>query len=427
MASSNKNKHLDLEERKIIERGIENNSTHTAIARTLGKDKSTIGKEIKAHRQKSYTCNMPLECSNYKKCVHDRQCTKNCPEYNPFKCNKRDRSPGACNGCDKYKSCRFTKYKYVADLADKEYREVLSGSREGINFSEEELIRIGTVIETLIKRGLSPYAILQAHPEIDMSERTMYDFIENGTFKNAGINLCSLDLRSVVNRRPMKRKDQNKYKERNDRKYLKGRTYKDFQELIEMNPNASIVQMDTVYNDVTNGPFMQTFKFMSYSFLVIIYHEKKTAQAMYEGILLLEQILGEELFNQEVQVILTDRGSEFTMADAIETREDGTRRTRIYYCDPMCSHQKGSLENNHEEIRYICPKETDLYALGLTSQEKANLIASHINSYPKEKLKGHCAFSYLEFLNPVLADRFKKFGIVKIDDDKLILKPYLLK
>lgn len=54
MAKSNKNLHLTLSEREIIQRGIENGSTKTSIAATLGKDKSTIGKEIKAHRVHSH-------------------------------------------------------------------------------------------------------------------------------------------------------------------------------------------------------------------------------------------------------------------------------------------------------------------------------------------------------------------------------------
>ena len=66
---------------------------------------------------------------------------------------------------------------------------------------------------------------------------------------------------------------------------------------------------------------------------------------------------------------MTVRGTEFTLADAIEHRNDGTMRTRIFYCDPMQSTQKGSLENNHEEIRYICPKGTDLHKLGLNGQD----------------------------------------------------------
>ena len=44
MTKSNANLHLTLEERRIIRQGIEDGLTKTAIAETLGKDKSTIGK-----------------------------------------------------------------------------------------------------------------------------------------------------------------------------------------------------------------------------------------------------------------------------------------------------------------------------------------------------------------------------------------------
>lgn len=100
-----------------------------------------------------------------------------------------------------------------------------------------------------------------------------------------------------------------------------------------------------------------------------------------------------EMFEKEVEVILTDRGSEFALAEEAEIREDGTRMTRMFYCDSMASWQKGSLENLHLLVREICPKGCDLHALGLTSQEKANLISIHINSYPKEKLHGRSSYS----------------------------------
>ena len=45
--NSNSGKHLALEERRIILKGNEAGADKAAIARTIGKDKSTIGKEIK--------------------------------------------------------------------------------------------------------------------------------------------------------------------------------------------------------------------------------------------------------------------------------------------------------------------------------------------------------------------------------------------
>ena len=319
---------------KIIETGIRNGSSKKSIADTLGKDKSTIGKEIKLHRILSKKCNLPLECSNYKKCKLGRTCKASCSDYIPFTCSRRDWTPGACNGCSKTSSCHFNHYKYDPSSAEHEYKSNLVSSRVGINTPEDELIRIGSIIEPLIKQGLSPYAILQIHPEIPLSEKTIYTYIETNVFKNVGIDLIALDLRRQTSRKITK-KDSNQYKLRSDRKYLKSRAYTDYLSYIEDNPNAKIVQMDTVYNDVSNGPFMQTFKFLKYSFTFIIYHESKSASAMLDGILLLESILGEELFVKEVEVLITDRGSEFTLADDIETRKDGSKWSEPYYLNAL--------------------------------------------------------------------------------------------
>ena len=421
MSSNNKNLHLTVQERIIIEKGIENGSTKAAIALTIGKDKSTVGKEIKKHRELVHKSSYKINCTNMKNCSHNHVCD-NCADFKPFTCNRRDRSPGACNGCSKYTYCRYDKYRYKADFSHKKYREDLVDSRTGINMSYEECKAMADIIVPLIKAGHSPYHIVTNHPELNISEKTLYNYIESGVFRQFG--LLDIDLR--VKTRRISKKDSVKYKKREDRKFLIGHTYDDFISYTDDNDNVSIVEMDTVYNG-QSGPFMQTFKFLSYSFMFIIYHEEKTAKVMVEGVDLLESILGKELFLKEVEVIKTDRGSEFSDAEGLEKDNDGSMRTHVFYCDPMASRQKGSLENYHKEIRYICPKGTNLQALGLDSQEKANLIVSHINSQPKEYLKGKSPLEMMEFLNPDLYKRFIEFGIKKIENDDIILKPYLLK
>lgn len=57
--------HLSSEERRIIETGIRHGSTKTAIAKTIGKDNSTIGKEIKLHRKLKYKSTLARECLKY--------------------------------------------------------------------------------------------------------------------------------------------------------------------------------------------------------------------------------------------------------------------------------------------------------------------------------------------------------------------------
>ena len=205
MSNTNANTHLTLEERRIILTGITNGSTKTAIAQTIGKDTSTIGKEIKLHRTLSHKCKMPLECSNYKGCAHGRNCTTDCPEYIPFRCSRRDRSPGACNGCSNWSHCRFDKYTYSPEAAHHDYRLNLVDSRLGVNLTSPEAKQMAAIIGPLLKQGLSPYEILSIHPELGICEKTLYNYIESGVFHEiAGIT--ALDLRRQVGRKLPKKK-----------------------------------------------------------------------------------------------------------------------------------------------------------------------------------------------------------------------------
>ena len=429
MAQKNKYLHLTQEERKIIENSIVNGASKTAIANVLGKDKSTIGKEIKLHREERSYSIYPLDCSLFARCKNkiSSLCCENCPKYQKFTCKRRDRSPGACNGCEKYKSCHYTKYIYKADKADREYRELLVETRTGIDSTEETLYSVGTTLKPLLKQGQSLYTICKNHPEIKLSERTLYNYIESGAFRTVNIDLSVMDLRNQVKRRSRKKLKPTVLKPRTDRKYLIGRKYADYLQYKEENPYCNVVQMDTVYNDVTNGPFIQTFKFLKYGFLLCLFHTEHSVDSMRNGINLLETILGPDIFRQEIEVLLTDRGGEFIAADLFETGLDGTKRTKVFYCDPMCSHQKGSLENNHLELRYICPKSCNLYKLGLSSQDKMNLVTSNINSVVKRELGHKSPFQLLGFYNPEFYKRLRDFGIIEVPGDEVVLKPHLLK
>ena len=424
MAANEKGTHLNYEDRKIIQTGIENGSTKTSIANTIGKDNSTVGKEIALHRTLKSKCALPLECKAYQHCKLGRNCTIACPRYVPFKCNRRDRSPGSCNGCSNYSKCRFDKYWYDASTAEKEYRRELVDARQGVNLTTSEAKAIADVVGPLLNQGISPYSVMQSHPELGICEKTLYNYIESGILKAFGVDAFS--LRRQLSRKLSKQKAV-QYKKREDRSFLKGRTFKEYKEYIAEHPNAGIVQMDTVYNDVSNGPFIQTFKFKNIPFFFALYHQSKTAADMVSGVDTLESILGKNLFNKYVEVLLTDRGGEFYSANDLEFRPDGTRRTRVFYCDPMQSGQKGTLENNHIELRYILPKESDLFALGLTGQKPLDLICAHLNSVPKESLHGKSHFDCLSFFAPDLFKRFMDYGLTVIPCDDILLKPALIK
>ena len=436
MAADNRNKHLIFEERKIIETGAEHGCTQKSIADTIGKQKSTVGKEIKLHREQTYKCALPVECAIYRTCRPGGTCIgASCSKYVPFKCNRRDHSPGVCNGCKKTQSCRFNKFRYNAVKAQAQYEETLKDSRTGVNLTSQEAKEIAVTIAPLLAQGQSPYTILANHPELKISERTLYSYIEGGILHYAGPGVTVMDLRRQVSRKQQS-KTEPLLKKREDRSYLKGRSYQDYKSFREQNPHLPVVQMDTVYNVEKDPdddkykqipPFMQTFKFVEYGFLFALYHTVFSAEEMKNGVDLLEKLLSADIFRKHVPSILTDRGTEFVNQVEAMERKDGNLRTRVFFCDPQSSCQKGSLENNHIELRYILPKSVNLFELGLKSQSDLNLVLSHINSTPKEHLHGKSPMQVMSFMEPELYRKFLDFGLKEIERDKVILKPYLLK
>lgn len=418
-----KHAHMSLNDRVIIQSGLENGASRSSIAKTLGKDRSTIVKEIKKRRfivkpRATFVNGLRpvFDCIHMSDCGCKNVCRIPCEKYEMMPCVRRDRKVGVCNGCEKKRSCKKIQYHYDAKKADDEYINDLHDSREGINLTTSQAKEIGDIIKPLIDKGQSVYAILHNHPEIDICEKTLYNYITDGVFSQNG--LIDLDLRLKTSRKKPKAKIYSRPRE--SRAYLKGRTHDCYLDYMAKHPNDLVVEMDTVYNDETNGPFIQTFEFVDYDIMIAFYHDRKTAEAMTSGVYLLKEWLGDS-FKDFVQVLLTDRGSEFVNAEEIEALG-----CPIFYCDAMCSSQKPNVENNHVMLRWVLPKKADLKEIGLRSQADLNLIFSHINSYPRKELRGKSAIDLLLFYHDE-PDILDKFHLKKIEKDDVILKPKLIK
>ena len=85
----------------------------------------------------------------------------------------------------------------------------------------------------------------------------------------------------------------------------------------------------------------------------------------------------------------------------------------------ICEFSK--VENNHEFIRDIILKKKSM--LNLT-QDKLDLMFSHINSVPRKSLGGMTPYEAFEFFYG--KDTLDKFNIQKIKEDEVTLQPYLL-
>ena len=264
------------------------------------------------------------------------------------------------------------------------------------------------VISALISQGQSPYQIITNHPELDMSVRTLYTYLDEGLFTARNI-----DLKRKVKFKP--RKCHNT--QIKDRAVFQGRMYTDFQAL---SPDHW-TEMDTVHSSNESKKVLLTFFLKREKLFLAFLMNRCTKGAVRAVFDRLEKKLGTYDFLCLFHTLLTDRGSEFGDPDALETGINGIERTNLYYCDPMRSGQKGGVENVHTMLRMVLPKGTSFEFL---TQWDVNLIVNHINSTPRESLSGKTP--YAAALETYGEDVLKALQLRPVDPDEVNLTPKLI-
>ena len=411
------NKKLSLSQRIQIEQLINQRQSKSQIASLIDKSLSTVSREIHKHRIfKQHYVYSKENFFNCKFFVNCKLCTGKCKMYMPIPCKDRDRSIGACNNCSKLKTCKLDKYFYFAQKAHERYLYTLRDSRQGVNLNSSELFHLAHIICPLIKQGQSIYTILHNHPEINLCEKTIYNYIDMGLFNDWGVNNLTL-------KRKVKRRVSKKYslKKRKEPAIYEQRTYSDYLSFKASHTDIPTTEMDTIFNS-QSGPFIQTFIFENIPFMIGILHKNKTADSMSKTLNDFQDILTDKEFKNLFSLILTDRGTEFAKPIQFEVNtKTGESRCKIFYCDPQQSSQKPHVENNHNFIREILPNGQDWSNL---TQEKVNLMFSHINSVPRESLGGKTPYELFTYIyGTKIAD---KLNIQKIKEDEVTITPRLL-
>lgn len=408
-------KHLSLDERISIQEYIVKGYNKSETALALNRSIAVISREIKNHRfkKKKISYDNPYNCKYFESC---KVCTGKCFSFAEKECIRRDRNIGACNNCTKLKSCTKDHYIYDAKKAHQSYLETLKDCRQGVNLTRNELVDMAHIIAPPLKKGQSVYTVLQNHPEIKICAKTLYNYIEMGLFKDWGLDNFTL-------RRQLKRKQRSKkLHKRNSPAMYKGHEYEDYLTFIKIHPELTTTEMDTVYN-AQNGPYIQTFIFESTGFMIGRLHTEKTADSMSKSLDYFQDKLSSKQYQKLFSIILTDRGTEFSKPQQFEVNmSTGEVRSNIFYCDPQMPSQKPHVENNHILLRYIIPKKFDMSQL---TQEKLDLIFSHINSFPREKLGGKTPYETFKFIYG--KDLIERLNIKEIKKDDVDLTPSLLK
>ena len=252
-----KNKHLTLDDRIEIQECLCKGMTFKAIASRIGKDPTTVSKEVKLHAQ------------DYKNGFTKTDDT----------CPKLLKAPFVCNGCVKknHSNCPYMRRKYVAKIAQAEYEATLVESREGIPLNKEDFYANDKIISNAVKNGQHIYHAIVAN-KLSVSKSTVYRHIQKGYY-----SISKIDLPRAVKFKQRKSK-----KEQYVPKGLKvGRSYEDFLSCITENPTCCYLEMDTVIGR-QGGKVIMTFQFVNVDFMFGILLDNKTVAEASEKICILK-------------------------------------------------------------------------------------------------------------------------------------------
>lgn len=206
-----------------------------------------------------------------------------------------------------------------------------------------------------------------------------------------------------------------------DTSIRKGRTYEDFEKFIRENPDSSIIEMDTVEGK-KGGKVLLTMLFRNSKLMLAFLLDDKTSNSVLNVFNWLESILGNDLFEKTFPVILTDNGCEFSNPLSLEFNSEGIGRTRIFFCNPRASYQKGAIEKNHEFIRYVIPKGSSMDNF---TQDDITKLLNHINSLTRPSLNNSTPYDLAQIL--LNKDVLKKLNLKKVPANEIQLNTKLLK
>lgn len=420
--------HLTRDDRVRIAEMLKYGESLHAIGRELKKSPSTIKREIDQRtdiiRSKKIDCINLRDCHvkylcskkcDYRLCKSCKiPCKKHCADYVQAFCDRLQESPYVCNGCKRINSCGYEKHMYDPSKADRAYRKTLSTCRDGYRLTGEQLRQINNIVSPLIRKKQSLYHIMQTKgDEIPASESTIRRMIHNRE-----LDVRDIDMLNVVNRRQRPKK-KNAVQKISPSKI--GHLWVDYLKYMEEN-DAAVVQMDCVEGIKTDSAALLTLHFADFHMQLAMILDAQDCENVIRALDKLEIILGTDLFKEVFPVILTDNGSEFADIEGIERSINGGKRTKVFFCEPNRSDEKGACENNHKLIRYVIPKGTSLESF---SQADINLMVDHINSYKRKSLFGRCPYEVAMAALP--EDFFLLLGLEQIPPEEVTLMPSLLK
>lgn len=285
--------------------------------------------------------------------------------------------------------------EYSADAAQN--KTVERGHNKGIMYKlTDDKLLLDRISELIKEKHYSPYAVLQTLKRegfsLIMCETTLYKYIHDGLIPG----VSDADLYIKPNKKKKKKKEDQArscYKKPPEKSII-------FRpEDISNRESYGHWEVDTVYS----GSCTKS------KTALLVLTERKTLEEYYirmadrtlasviKAFDDLEKHIGLEAFQKKFKTMTADNGSEFGDGSQIERSSiiPGQPRTKIYFCHPYSSYERGQNENQNRFVRRWVKKGGDLSTF---SKEEWENIAEWVNDYPRRKFGGMSTKEYKESL-----------------------------
>lgn len=398
---------LTRHERDTVQRMLERGASCRQIARELGRSPSTVCSEVASHR----FVTAPRERRG-ERVDASADLSAACPRLAAW--------PRCCNGCGRYRAIGCKRRPHVfydARAAQLCADSVLVSSRRGIDADEPAAAARLEAIRGCLRRGLSPEQMAARNGgPVDLSPSTIYRWVAAGYD-----GMTNMELRRKVGYRPRRRAPAASATRHSPR-----RSYAAFLGLGE-DACAAAWEMDTVEGAREDSACLLTLLHRPSRLQLALPLAAKDAESVAAALGGVRSVLGAGGTGRVFRAVLTDNGAEFSDEGAIAAligEEPG--ETRLFYCDPRRSDQKGACERNHVEIRKLLPKGAGIRFDRLAPADLA-LAMSHVNSEPRGALGfATPARAFRAMLGDDAAALLEAYGIEDVPIDELDLTPGLI-
>lgn len=266
--------------------------------------------------------------------------------------------------------------RYSSDKAHNRYRENLKNKgadiKLGKDFSYAEYLE-----KRIIEDKLSPLAVLGEIKakglkfNTSICVNTFYKYIERGVFFRLSIKHLTMKGRRKKHNRKLviKRAPKGTSIEQRPLEILERKTFGHW-------------EMDCVCGSTKSTLLVLTERLTRKEIIMPMQNQK--SNSVINCLNIIERKFGKD-FKKVFKTITVDNGSEFADCFSLEKSIYGrnSKRTKLYYCHPYCSSERGTNERINREIRRLIPKGSDLSKY---SREQVQHVEDWVNNYPRQVL-----------------------------------------